>query len=219
MAGVFVQAKTGTGTVGTSLVVTFDSSTAGGNLIFVGAANDGGSADVVTSITDNKSNTYTFIAGASQYSRHGEGWYAKNISGGASHAVTINFTGNAAFVGQILEYSGLDTTAPLDASGSGFGDSTTVTFNIITTNADDTIVGFVYGTGAAWTPGSGYTERSDANNGATEDKNVASTGTYAVNWTNTGVVWVAEGAAFKAAGGAATVVQDLIQPGFIAFPR
>ena len=106
-----------------SVPVTFGVAQTAGNLnIVVVGWND--ITSTVTSVTDSLGNTYT------QAGTHDHGssarqaiYYAKNILAG-SNTVTVTFNQAARFVDvRILEYSGLDTTNPLDVTASAAGSS------------------------------------------------------------------------------------------------
>jgi len=111
-----VQGKTSApGGSGASIGVAFDANVAAGNLIVVSAA--WGTVDDTPTCADNLGNTYTAIDKAWNTTNN-QGhctFYAKNITGGAS-TVTVTFPGGAKSFRFLLldEYSGADTTAPLD---------------------------------------------------------------------------------------------------------
>jgi hypothetical protein len=71
----------------------------------------------VSSITDNHSNTYTragFIVGGSD--ARAEIWYAQNITGGATHTITVNYDAAAYAVWGALEVSRINKTGFHDSS-------------------------------------------------------------------------------------------------------
>ena len=110
----FVQGVTGN-TAATPTTGTFGSTTTSGNLIVVTTADDSGDVTNGIAVSDNKGNTYTKInhfAGVSTISN----WYAYNITGGASHQISVAWseaaTGRVTFVAQ--EFSGILTTDPFE---------------------------------------------------------------------------------------------------------
>lgn len=210
MAIAFVQGSTGGG-AGTT-VVTVGITTTTGNLLVVGVVNKLATA---TGISDSKSNTWTNlylnnIATSENLSL----WYAKNITGGASHTVSITVSaggGDCAIV--VQEFSGIDTTSPFDIKGIGANTATmslTSGASSSTTNANDLVVGFMATTTCSPSLGSGYSNLTAKNNStseaAMESQVVAATGaqtaTFTANINASGNVAVAT---FKAAGGSPVV--------------
>lgn len=189
MAIAFVNAASGISNLGggttTSYALPATSLTAG-NLIVVcinGQPPDVNS-DYVTSIADTAGNTYTRISGKANGSSDArmEVWYAKNVAGNASNIVTFTLGVSIAYYsGCSVQYSGLDTSAPLDATATGNGSGTSVTSGSFTTIvADEVLVACaaVFNGGAgAWTAGTGYTKRveDDATITMFEDKIVSAT--------------------------------------------
>lgn len=131
-----------------------------GNLNVVCVRTAGGT---VSSITDTASNTYTNIAGFAPAGDRLEIWYAKNTTGNASNVVTANFSSTNFVTVLVMEYSGADTSAPLDTSAtSSSTTSTTVTSNSFTTTAANEVLvacAQVASVSVAWSAGSGYTKR------------------------------------------------------------
>lgn len=148
-----------------SVVATFAGAVAAGNIVFVMAVCY---ADV-TSVTDNKGNTYTGLGsvGAIRY------YYALNVIGGSGFAVTVEATGAAQCTAVITEFEGdasvtLDTwkefpydPAPIISISSG---------NLSTSNAVElliavTVIGAFGGIATITSYTSGFTARSDYFNG------------------------------------------------------
>lgn len=165
----FVQATHASSGTGVTSLATPAITTTGGNLICRGSNTD----QTVSSVTDSKTNTWTphgsnpVTAGAFA---NGYQWYAKNITGGASHTFTDNY-GSSSFPSFVVaEFSGCDTTAPLDTSGSAAESSATTNHSAgsVTTgttgcdicafNADDT------GAAEGFTAGSGWTIPTNGTN-------------------------------------------------------
>lgn len=165
------------------------SSVTAGNLIVVGVGDFTSGATNVSSVTDNKSNTYTRITGVDGV---GNGctlelWYAYNVTGGAGLVATANFTVNSRCTIIAQEFSGILTTDPLDKSSSlfqtpGTGTTYTSTATAATTQADELVVGFVADAngGHTYVAGSGYSNMNNSGAGGTpsgmESKVVSSTG-------------------------------------------
>jgi len=187
---------------GSTLVVPYTAAQTAGNLnIVVVGWNDTTSA--VSSISDSRGNTYIRAIGPTTGTALSQSiYYAKNIPGG-SNTVTVVFNQTAAYPDvRVLEYSGADTSNPLDvtagASGTGLtGNSGSAT----TTSANE----LVFGTGMTFdiynAAGSGYTNRVITNFGdIAEDKSVTSTGSYnATAPMRSSAAWVMQMATFKAA--------------------
>ncbi|HEY8088459.1 MAG TPA: hypothetical protein VIF09_11455, partial [Polyangiaceae bacterium] len=111
-------------------------------------------------------------------------YYARDVHAAAAGAdtVTVTFV-QAANVPdlRVLEYSGLDTAAPLDATASGTGTSTgpATTTAVTTTTARELL--FVAGmTNDLYSgPGTAFSERLVTTDGdIVEDRTVAATGSY-----------------------------------------
>ena len=197
----YVQGAEGTGT-SSPLAYALPGDATAGNLIVV---NIKAFTATITSITDSRSNTYT-LAVTHTYWWTQSIYYAKNIVGG-SNTITIAFTGDTVLAAS-HEYSGLDTTSPLDKTssaegGSGAGDSGAQT----TTVADELIFGAAssgaYMNGLA---GSGFTQRKVIDYGGgciSEEKIVSSTGSYSASFLDSGSSWMAAMATFKGASAAA----------------
>jgi len=154
----------------------------GGNLIAVYAF--WSTTSTTVSVSDTAGNSYS---GVTAYTRgdsgaKGQWFYAKNISGNSSNVVKLTPTGGSFSYPciYVLQYSGLDTSAPQDADvGQGGNTSGTVTSpSFSTTVANEVILYGLGGNGSqTFTAGTGYgLEAVDGNGyGATEDKIVSST--------------------------------------------
>ena len=97
----------------------------------------------VATVTDNLSNTYTkavgIAAGTGAPFGISEIWYAKNITGGVG-TVTVNIGGSNNLSVSINEFSGYDTTTPLDGTNAGTSASgTLVTPGAVTPSADNAL--------------------------------------------------------------------------------
>lgn len=164
MAIASIQVGSALATVaGTQILGTFSSPLTSANAVVLVIA-DSGTNNTVSSVIDDKSNTYTKLT-AVGFSRNGEIWYASNITGAGS-VVTARFTAsvNSSFV--MGEYSnilggGFDVAGSLDN-----GNSTTIRSGTspVTNQASELVVA---GAGisvieASITPSTGFTARGTA---------------------------------------------------------
>lgn len=171
-------------------------------------------AATFTSIGDSKSNTWTQVGTEGSNGVKCRMYYAKNITGGASHTVNFVQTNSpTAFpLLFVTEFSGLDTAAPFDVQAQNTGSSTapnsgttatrsrasSVLFAQVANNSSGTIT---------YTAGSGYTiptngsEGNGASNatGAVEYQIVSAVGTdagaFTISPTNN---WICQIAVFMA---------------------
>jgi IPT/TIG domain len=202
----FVQQAYATPASGTTVAVPFGAAQTAGDLnVAIVGWND--ATQTVQSVTDTKGNVYvravgpTVLAGSATQSIY----YAKNISGAAAGAntVTVTFGGSAAYPDvRIAEYSGLDSSNPVDATAAAFGTSgASDSGAATTTNANDLMVAgnlVLQGTISA---GSGYTSRviTVPDSDILEDQIVTTPGTYHATAPLTGGGWIMQLVAFKAA--------------------
>jgi hypothetical protein len=172
------------------------------NIVAVGW-ND--TTSTVNTVTDTRGNTYTLALGPTSGTGVRQSiYYARNIAGG-SNTVTVTFNQAATFVDvRIFEYSGLDTTNPLDVTAGAAGTGTSANSGSVTTTAANELI-----FGAGTTAGSfnntgspGFIVRVLTNPDADigEDKTVSSTGSYnAVGGLFNSAAWVMQMATFRAA--------------------
>lgn len=179
MAIAFVQSTTGRNTN-----PAFGSSVGTGNLIIVAVLIET-DAETVSSVTDNKSNSYSQ---ASALTRTGstrlEIWYAQNVTGGSSFTITVNVTGGHKCI-SIHEYSGVATSNAFDARAEALS---TDSGNATTAVDDELLFGFGDRFTTVGASGSGYTQRENFvfNFGhATQDKIAGAAGSYNSTWANT----------------------------------
>lgn len=199
---------------------TFGSNVTAGNLIVVLVA----SAQNITSLSDGLGNTYTKIdADITADSKSGDLWYAKNITGGSCTitSTTTNYNDTCIIA---FEFSGLDTTAPLDqhtyTNESGYVTSHSSGSTSTTTQADELVIGAYNGSAndAGYAAGATFTglvskDGADLYTSAgMEYKTVSSTGTQSADMTTSqfqrGCMFVAT---FKAAS-APPVTSDAANP-------
>lgn len=201
-----VQSATTNSSATGAKALAFTSNNTAGNLLIAGLIVEDNTA-TVTTFADSLGNTWLALGtlfGSGGGYRH-RIYYVKNCLGGAN---TVTVTPSAAVIVnfQIYEYSGADTTAPVDgtpaeASGSG---GTPDSGNITTTVSGDLMFSII-SSGASPTQGSGFNLRR----GNTawnqfmygEDKLAGAAGTYSGAWTVASGIWLVSAAAFKAAAG------------------
>lgn len=226
MAIAFVQSKSWNGTDGGSGIASASLTLTAGNLIVIWGTNDS-RAHAVT-FTDAQGNTYTGIASVTFNTTASSaklwGFYAKNITGGAG-AITIHATNGDALSAAMMEFSGCDTTAPLDDIGthaSGTGTALDTGAPPTTAQANEVIVaaGVQTGGGQTFTAGSGFTMPEQLLGSpylGIERKIVAATGAYNGLITSTDTpAWDIAVIAFKQASAGVTLSPG-IQPAFGSF--
>jgi hypothetical protein len=194
---------------GGSSISTSIGATTAGNLIVVCLST---ASNLSTSITDNRSNTYT-LATRGTYGAGSEVsiYYSYNTTGGVTSVVgTFAGWANPSRI-IVAEYSGIAATNPLDKvsnynNGWNGGASWTSQATVSTTQADELLVGCAgdaYGTSATFGAGTDYTARRTEASLFFEDRIVASTGTYAATGSHnlaSGYAIVAAVATFKIGG-------------------
>ena len=109
------------------------------NVVIVGW-ND--SSASVQSVTDSAGNTYALAIGPTTGTALRQSiYYAKNILGGSSNTVTVLFNQGATKPDvRILEYSGVDTSSPLDVSAGAGGNSNIADSGFVSTNAANELI-------------------------------------------------------------------------------
>ena len=187
----------------TTITVTYPSSQTQGNTnIVVVGWND--SSATVKSVVDSLGNSYSLAIGPTVGTALTQSiYYAPNIHSG-SNTVTVTFSQAAVYPDvRVLEYSGLNTTSPLDAAVAATGNSSTASSGSATTKFASELI---FGADMVFTltqgPGPGFTSRTITNDGdIAEDENVSATGSYSATapLTSSGP-WVMQMATFKAAG-------------------
>lgn len=212
----FVQSNSNTTrTTTTSLQVPFTTPQGPGNLnvVVVGWAD---TSSTVQSVTDSDGNLYLLATGTNDTTGVSQAiYYAKNITGDTGSTTnTVTVTFNQPPVDEdvrILEYSGLDTTNPLDVTAGAVGTSTAPASPSVTTNsATDLLIGAgtstsIEGFTAAggFGAGAGFAQRSfpGGYGDMVEDQNVTATGSYSATATlGSSASWVMQIVAFRATG-------------------
>lgn len=221
----FVQSTQGVWTSGTSFTASITATN--GHLLVVSVFVHSDGSDFYSSTSDGASNTYSSIDSLSDNISgaffHTENLYVKNMIGG-SLTITVSLTGTPVDARILVhEYSGADTTAPLDVhkigarqDNPGTGTDALTSTSVTTTTNGQCVVGFTHGSQdftsvGAVSAGTGYTGRESVLNrvSRSEDQIQSSSGSIAATFTSpysdintrfwTGI------ATFKAAAGGGTV--------------
>ncbi len=175
------------------------------NVVVVGW-ND--STATVGTVTDSSGNAYHLAVGPTVYSGTATQsiYYAANIVSAAANAntVTVTFNGSAAAADiRILEYAGVSSSSPLDATAAATGSSGSASSGAATTsNANDLIVGADLTVTYTTAAGSGFTSRmiTSPDGDIAEDRIVTATGSYAATApTSPAGPWIMQMVAFKTA--------------------
>jgi hypothetical protein len=200
----FVQSCAGDGGATTKVTTSMPNIVTSGNLIVVFVHWDNQAATATAS--DQLGNTYVPIfpptdAGSSA---RFQVWYVKNVTGGVPLSVTVNFSqATTSFsVLDAMEYSGIDTTSPLDGFNSATGRGTSQNSgSILVPNANSEILIGLFGYDVyalTYTAGPGFTMQGYEASTMIEDQAAVTAGTYAATATsNTTANWAAFVMAFK----------------------
>ncbi len=179
--------------------------TAGNLIVVIVGWND--TVSNVTSVTDSKGNAYQLAIGPTRWtsSLSQSIYYAKNIAAAAANANTVSVTFNqpAAFVDlRVLEYGGVDRTAPLDVAIGAVGNNATSSSGAVTTtNASDLLVAGNVVMSGTKSAGTGYTSRiiTKPDGDIAEDRVVTAAGAQTATATlSSAGGWVMQLVAFKA---------------------
>ena len=169
----------------TTVRVTFTAAQVAGDLnVVVVGWND--STTVVSAVTDALGNEYTLAVGPTIQSGYASQsiYYAKNIASAAArtNAITVTFASAAKSPDiRILEYSGADTSNPVDVTAANFGNSTTSKSGpATTTNATDLIFAANLVQTVSTGSGSGFTKRllTTPDGDIAEDQMATAAGSY-----------------------------------------
>jgi hypothetical protein len=200
----FVQSNSGPATIqasNTKVAVTYMAAQTAGdtNIVVVGW---GDTTSTISSVTDSKLNTYMPAVGPTSGTGLRQSiYYAKSIAGGST-TVTVTFNKAAAYPDvRILEYKGLDPTAPLDHALGAGGTGTAANSGSVSTTAASELI---FGAGTSGTKfsaaGTGFTSRMiNLYGNIAEDRTVNATGSYNATATDSSGVWVMQVVTFKAA--------------------
>lgn len=182
-----------------------------GNLLVVGVSfQTAGGATSVT-LSDTAGNTYTPIGSLLVRSTNRlQLWYCPNCLGNASNIVTATTVGgNAGFlVVSVRQFSGADTSAPLDGTATATGSSASINSGSVAVTASSAvIVAFMEADGSNFVAGTGYTLNQFANASGRffADEYHIVTASEAATASCTSGAWGVCAAAFKAASGGGSV--------------
>jgi len=189
-------------TASASVQVPYPLAQTAGNLNIVAVGwND--TTSTVSSVSDSRGNTYTqagtTISGTGMRQAI---YYAKNVTAG-SNSVTVVFNQAAAYVDvRILEYSGLDTTSPLDVTAGAAGNSASPSSGAATTTSSNELIFGAGMTASAYSAaGAGFTSRiiTSPDKDIAEDQLGSSAGSYSASAPlSSSSAWVMQMATFKA---------------------
>lgn len=198
--------------------VSFSQPVDSGSLIVVAVSIYSSSTANLSSVTDNKGNSY-LKAASNPTTPSGNHlvsiWYSQNVTGGSSFSVTATPQGNAYITLAIHEYTGIAVSSVLDQTQNkiGTGQAATTGLSGTTLQSNELIFGAHLHQDAgvvAATPGSGFNLRQSLADGnyeplVTEDRFVSATGSYEapLTWAKA-VPWNAALATFKVANGGVT---------------
>lgn len=217
MAIALVQTRTANVANFDSTTLSYNTNVGSGNLlIHTGGAWNGN--DILPIVmSDTLTTPYATLSGAVSDGTPIRPWISYGIapSGGAD-TVTFNPAGGGRYASYtIAEFSGIDTTAPLDVDGSNSTGGSNSPSDSITTSATDTVVigTVVHGgsgsqsitedSGGGWTLLGEIQDTSNAPHGA-QYQIFSSAGAKTASWTlGASLSWCAMTASFKASGAAA----------------
>jgi hypothetical protein len=201
----FVQGNYATPSQLSAITVPFTQAQTAGDLNVVVVGWDG-SSNTVESVKDTSGNVYTKAVGPTEVSSELTQliYYAKNIvaSSAFANAVTVTFASNASDPDvRILEYSGANTSTPVDAVAAGTGSSnTSATSSVTTTNATDLIFGANTTRTTTTAAGSSFAKRMITlpHGDIAEDRMVTATGSYSAQASlSASSDWVMQVVAFR----------------------
>ena len=210
----------------TSFNFSFDSSVTAGNLLVVVVYHGGGAT---CTISDSAGNTWNKLDDSGDAPPYADGtwWYCVPATGG-NLTMTVEPSDYSYAVGIAREYSGL-ISSPLDKKAEnldgGYTTNHATGTTDSTTQATELVVAVYVADSATFSYTiSGFSNKLEANNGTygevvIADKDVTSTGTQSGTFVGSDTTNGWAGIATFKEVVAGTVVQDVIQPGIIAFPR
>jgi hypothetical protein len=134
------EAKT---TASATVPITITASLAG-SLLVVMIAND--ISTLISGVTDNNGNTYVQAPGAhggDAFARQ-DIWYSANAIAGVT-TITVTANGTSAFLyGNMIEYSGVKTTSPLDTANQTVGTSPPVGPSLVVSTAGSVAITYCF---------------------------------------------------------------------------
>ena len=177
------------------------------NLVAIGW---GDSNTTVSSVTDTAGNVYTLAVGPTSVPDPAHSgtdqqslYYAKNIVASAANAVTVTFSSDTYIVDlRVAEYSGVDSTNPVDVTAHQTGSSTTPSSGAFTTTAANDLIVAAADVRNPSTPGSGFVSRSMTSLGnLVEDETAGAAGSYTATSTQSATgAWIMQAVALRASG-------------------
>ncbi len=194
-AGLVVQSNYGDGGGGvTSSTINLGKAATPGDLLLVFTHWDG--AGITETVSDNNvGDTYAALGAPVNIGANNwiQAWYAKDCNNPSSITATFSGKTTSISVVDVIEYSGLDQSAPLDtstyATNVGIGNPLTTGVSGMSTADDETIVGMFGAVGSGdfpFSPGSGFTQEVTDPTTYMEDLVVATTGTFTATATTGG---------------------------------
>jgi hypothetical protein len=173
----------------------------------------------VQSVTDSEGNTYVLAVGPTRGTALSQSiYYAKNIGGSSANTVTVTFNQGAVKPDvRILEYSGVNTSGPLDVSTGASGNSNVADSGFVSTNAaNELIIGAnTVQSNTTIMAGAPFTPRviTSPNSDVAEDRLVNVPGSYH-SWAplNASGAWVEQVVTFQAAAGSTVPFPTSVSP-------
>jgi len=167
-----VQAAGATETSGsTTLTATLPAASTAGNLLVLSASVYTGSTNHISSVTDSAGNVWQKVNAWSVagHNSDGEIWYAANAAGTTSIVAHLATAGTMAI--EVMEFSGVATSNPLDTSAGTSNTGTTASSGSITpAGSGELLVGMLAGHASAQTmtvSSAGFTVQSQQNSTGT----------------------------------------------------
>jgi hypothetical protein len=163
----------------------------------------------ITSLTDSNGTPTALKTAQATGGTFGAMYYEANAATGA-HTLTVNFN-NAAWTDfAVVEYSGADTSSPIDSGGSASctanGNTGSPACTIVTTGTNEMAVGFLIESNITITVGTGWTSRDTVDNSEVQEHAATTAGSYTNNTAATGsFAWIAVGTALVPAAAAPLV--------------
>jgi hypothetical protein len=204
IAFVQIAAASPSGTA-TSVSAKFAQAQAAGDLNVV-AVGWFDATSVVSTVTDSSGSAYSLAIGPTRLGSDLSQsiYYAPNIVAAAAgtNSITVTFVEAANVVDlRILEYSGLDTSSPLDETASGSGNSSgpATTAAVTTKTARELLFAAGMTSEMYSNPGTSFVSRLVSSDGdIVEDRIVSATGSYTGNASvNESCEWLVQMATFK----------------------
>lgn len=139
------------------------------------------SSNALVSVTDTNGTPVSVVPGTVNAGVSFGLYVVGNCAGGA-HSITVTFASTGWTDLVVCEYSGVNTTTPVDASGSNSGNvfGTAPSCNVVASGAAQLLFGYVHMENVAATLQSGFTSRDTFDSNQVCDMAISSSGTYAV---------------------------------------